>query len=887
MKKFLSAVIAMASSAAFMLSAQTPSTIAEMVAANPDLAQDQVSTDTYMVVTKNYSGTVTSTLVTVLAAGPDLMFVRDNSQKIIAVQRPDGRPAFNSFYQPGNKIDSLVVRYKANYVTRGAELKPVPYSVFEGKEYTKTAQTQNLSYSQLMTGMMPNIVNAVDFSMYKMGKNKDYMNDVIEATWNPETGEFVYDYTNAGKTYTIGIKAKAMGIDCSAFKPVKCSVYAQGVIQPTDAGFDMYPTQVRQDLPVELTSISALLAQADKMDHNGESYNTFNITSKIKINAISDSKMFIQDATGAMYVKPKTSSIDFTSSGLKAGDIIDGISLVLYHSTQYGSDTYGVYTLPNMPAATGFEQVQYPLQTLESLRQNGAALDCRPVMLENVRVKSNSQWEGMAVNQTDFLPGFKFDTRKFYTIKAIYQDMNMGSLNVVAAEATGDVPAVVPVDVANVEELLEKGASLASTKISDQIYRITGKTRVVKNKNYMFIQDATAAAPVVALANSSIDNAPYGKGSMVSGLQLRVQNVNGMLQGYFDVDESTWPAAIEGENGLPEIVASADLDPSYEFRWISLKGITAAARSTFKHDALHIASAPTAAATVTCNANLGSNSISFTKNDIYNVTGVLYGRRGTNGVTQWQFYTSSWEKAASTQPIPAENIGALKQANASLNDGATSEQAYELGPVYVTLRTADKIFAQTGSDGMVFASAVASADLAGFNYTYGDVVNGLQGKVTRQGDNYTMLLDPMAYPASTMNLPFMISVEAIEPAQLATTKYVMVELTDAVVEQGAARAESLTVGGLTVVADGVLDADSESEPVSAGVYDLKGVSDGSNFYVYSAVKKSAVGIGSIEQSAADVEAIFDASGVRRGELAPGLNIVKLTDGTVRKVIVKK
>lgn len=884
MKKLLTLLSAAAlSAAAFVASAQTQASIAEMVADNPNLSQGQVSSDTYTVVTKNVStGAVTNTQVTVVSVGPDVMFVRDAGQKLLAVERPMSKPALNTFYKAGNKIESLVVRYKANYVTRGSEQVPIPYSVFEMDEYTKTAQTININYNMCP---IPNYVAARDYAVVALGKGSS-LNETVEATWNADTEEFDFDYTSGTTTYTMHIKAGAMGINCAAFQPGTWSVYAAGVLQPTDTGFDIYPNVVRQDALVQVTNIAAAREIAQDMESsNGESYNEFHINSQVRINAICGSRMFIQDASGAMLVKAG-SGVNLAATGLKAGDLIDGITLNLYYGTQYGTEIYGIYKSTTLPEASGYQEIDYPLVTLATLRDNKDQYNCHAVMLEDVRVKSDGKYEGTSVNPSDFFPGFVFNTRQYYTIKAIYQG-DYNSLSVVWAEASGDVPAMVPIDVANIEELLEKGADLTSGKMSEDIYRITGKVTVMKNNIYMYIQDASAAAPVAALANSSIQNAPYTMGSVVENLCLRVQNANGLIQGYYDIDESQWPEPIDGEFGLPQIINADDVDASVEFRWMNVRGVVASSRTAFKLDGLRITSSPNVAATITCNANLGAPSISFTTGDIYNVTGLFVGSHGATGITRWQFYASAWEKSASTNPTPVDGIAELKETLANLDNGATSADSYKLSPVYVTVRTADKIFAQDSEDGMAFASANANYNLAGFAYEYGDVVNGFQGKVKKEDNAFTMLLDPMAFPASTMNLPFIINVEDILFSELADNKFVMVAIEDVIVEQSAARSGELTANGIALCTD-VINADEESDAVEPNaMYNLKGVFDGETFYVYSADFTRTVGIQDITANGAEIEGIYTLSGLRTNTLSEGINIVRLTDGTVKKIIIRK
>lgn len=867
-----------------MASAQTQATIAEMVAANPNLSQGQVSSDTYTVVTKNVStGAVTNTQVTVIAVGPDVMFVRDAGQKLLAVERPMSKPALNTFYKAGNKIESLVVRYKANYVTRGSEQVPIPYSVFEMDEYTKTAQTININYNMCP---IPNYVAARDYAVVALGKGSS-LNETVEATWNADTEEFDFDYTSGTTTYTMHIKAGAMGINCAAFQPGTWSVYAAGVLQPTDTGFDIYPNVVRQDALVQVTNIAAAREKIQNIStNNGESFNEFHINTQVRINAICGSRMFIQDDSGAMLVKAG-SGVNLTSTGLKAGDLLDGISLYLYYSNTYGPEFYGTYKSATLPEAVGYQEVDYPLVTLQTLRENSDAYNCHAIMIEDVRVKSDGKYEGTSVNPSDFFPGFVFNTRQFYTIKAIYQG-DLNSLSVVWAEASGDVPAIIPIDVANIEEFLEKGTGLTTGQISEDIYRITGKVTVMNHGTYMFIQDASGAIPVTALANSSIQNAPYSVGSMVENLCLRVQNASTLIQGYYDIDESQWPEPIAGEFGLPQIINAADVEPSIEFRWMNVRGVVASSRTAFKLDGLRITSSPNVAATITCNANLGAPSISFTTGDIYNVTGLFYGRRtASGGISQWQFYANAWEKAASTNPTPVDGIADLKETLANLDNGATSTESYELGPVYVSIRTADKIFAQDSEEGMEFASANANYNIAGFAYEYGDVVNGFQGNVKKENNAYTMLLDPMAFPASTMNLPFLINVEDVPFSELQDNKFIMVALEDVIVEQSATRSAELTANGIALCTD-VINADEESDAVEPnGMYNLKGVFDGETFYVYSAEFTRTVGIQDITANGAEIEGIYTLSGIRTNTLSEGINIIRFTDGTVKKIIIRK
>ena len=55
-------------------------------------------------------------------------------------------------------------------------------------------------------------------------------------------------------------------------------------------------------------------------------------------------------------------------------------------------------------------------------------------------------------------------------------------------------------------------------------------------------------------------------------------------------------------------------------------------------------------------------------------------------------------------------------------------------------------------------------------------------------------------------------------------------------------------------------------------------------YYKGAFVSEALSVKGIESTDAGVESIYDAQGIRHNTLRNGLNIVKMTDGTVRKVM---
>lgn len=489
------------------------------------------------------------------------------------------------------------------------------------------------------------------------------------------------------------------------------------------------------------------------------------------------------------------------------------------------------------------------------------------------------------------MTGFAFDNRKFYTIEGIYQNQGSGSISVTSATETGDVPAMVPVDVANIEEFIEKALELQVGGTSEDIYRITGKVGVVNKGSYMFIQDATGALQVNG-TGTTISNAPYSIGNVVGGLVLKAKNEKAVAQGYFDNDECTWPEACAGESILPEQVALDDVDESYEFRWISLGEVTATNPATISLPGIHTSSQPNNAATITVNNSLGSSAISMTKNSKYDIVGVLvathnYTATAGSTITRWQLYASSYKLSESSVVEDAANVGELLSKNADLQVGETSQYPYELGPVYVTVRTDDKIFIQTGTDGIVIESSEPGASLFGFNYKYADVVNGLKGKVKNDDGILVLLVSPTSYPVSTMNMPIMVQTQEATVADLETKRFVMLSLIEAEVkEDQETRSSSLKLGYLNIVDSGVLNAETGSDPVDyPGIYNLKGVSDGENFYVYSAEVESLSGIEAIDAESQEISEIYTLSGVRVAAPSAGIYIIRLKDGrTIKKTI---
>ena len=886
MRKLLT-TLAGAAFAFTICAAPQPVTIAEIMSQNSDLQQDQLSEETYTICTKNTStGAVLNNKVTVVVAGPDRMFVADNNNTVISVSRPSGLAAFNTVYKTGDQIADFEVRYKANYVTRFTPPKAVPCAIFAGSAYPVADGTRNLNFNG--TYGPSSYINIQTMSISAVGRANGYTGyNEQTATWNKTDNTFEYLFSQGTTTYSFKVRAGEMGIDCSAFVDGDYKIFVKGVIMPTNDGADIYPCEVIQYSPVECADIAALKAEALTLPASTNSYRTYILKSKARINAVGARNLFIQDASGAMSIETTNSSIDFTKFNLKAGDMVAGLNMLLWSSSYGGATQWkGVYTETTFPTVDGFETVEFPLYTVAQLKAQQDQLNFRPVKLENVRVKSNNQFEGLNINPTLLMSGFQLDSHKYYTITGILN--NLTSIAVISATVTGDVPPVVPVDVANIAEFIEKGANLPNNEKSEQIFRITGKVGVVKYTGTMFIQDATGAIPVQANSTSIISSNPYKIGNVTSGLTLRAQKESNVFKGFFDVDESQWPAAIEDESILPQQVALEDFDTSYEYRWVSLKNVTATSRSAVKMPALHTTSKPDDPASVSVNRNLGSNSISFTKDKQYDMAGVL--KVGWNtaatGATSFQFICSSWDESSSSANTDVSDVAALIEATKSLADGEVSEGNYTLGPVYVSLRTADCIFVQTATDGLMIVSSNPDANLYGFDYNYGDVVNGLTGKVKNAAGMRQLLVDPTSYPVSTMNMPMFIQVQTATPAELSTKKYFMLQLETAKLE--ATRAEGLHLGGLPVVASQVLTPAEDNSPLLAGhIYTLKGVSDGTQFFVYSAEDTNPVGIDAIENAGLQIEAIYTADGVRIAEPVNGVNIIRYSDGSVRKVIIRK
>lgn len=895
-------------------------TVTEMVNDNPTLEQGALSEGTYILAQKwTYGaniGTVKSTAMTVIAAGPDVMFVQDaGQQNLIAVERAEGMPSFNTVYSAGSVIPQLEVRYKANYITRNGAQYAIPYSIFVGEQYAAPTSTTTLGYSE--TALGAGIVSTT-YGRIKFGLSANSYTEQ-KATWNATDGVFETTYTANNNEYPIRIHVKQMGVDTSNLLEGTYSIYAQGVMHPTQAGFDIYPNQVLQYTPIDVDNIAGLYALQSTLTSQKTSINVYNLKSKVKINAVSATSIFIEDETGGFQIQSQNANtVNFTNFGIKAGDYVQGLSFKLYYNNYWTpADLYGYYEDTTFPTPDGFAAVTYPLVTAAQLKADDETYHCKPVKVENVRVLGSTQkFENISINPSVFMSGFAFNPKKLYTIEGMY--MNSYTIQTISAVETGDVAPIAPIKVANLEEL-KAAAETANfeNNISKEIYKVTGKVGILHKTSYMFVQDAEAAMMVQSNSSTSMTGNGYVNGNVAEGLTVRLMKYNDDIRAYFDVDECEWPAVIAGETYLPQIMDADDIDASYEYRWVRTT-VTATSTSAFLMNNLHTVSKPNDPASVSCTNNYITDSRpSIKKDNKYIMTGIFVGNHAATGNTTWNFYSTSYELAPDSKIDDVDDIEALTTAVKDLKEGETTPTRYRLGPAYVTVRTSDKIFVQTGSDGMIVAAKDENGNLKAFNYEYGDIVNGLVGYVKKVNGVPTLLVDHTAFNASTMNMAMLIPVEEIEIEDIENYKHVMVKVraeikTPEVAEEPETpevepetpevdptegdenepesirqkeNEESFKLGNLNLVGSGVLNADGADMPwADKNVYTFTGVSDGENFYPYSAEFSHNTGIETISTESKQVKDIYTIDGMRTNALRPGINIIRLNDGTTIKVI---
>lgn len=865
-------------------------TINEMITANETLAQGDVTEESYII--KSISG---STVMTVVAAGPDLMFVQDASTNaFLAVERAEGGAPFNSVYHEGSKIPKLEVHYKSNYVTRNGSERAIPYSVFVGDTYPVDEGTATLNYNAMYS--VSQHLSSYQYARVQMGQNYSQGSKQL-ATWNDETGTFDIQFTYSGTTYTTHVYVREMGVDTSDLIPGEYYICVEGIMQPMPVGYAIYPNKAVQYHPVDVEDIAGVYALQSVIPSGKTSFNIFNLKSKVKITAVGDSKIYIEDESGAMGVQTVTSSVKFTNFDIEAGDEVQGLSFYVYYINNGDVQIYGKYESTTFPTPVGFSEVTFPLVTSETLKENRAEYDCRPVMMENVQVNSSGKFGTLSINQSTFMSGFQFDPHKYYTIKGIYEALNSGSVQTITAVETGDIPPLVPIEVANLTEFKEKGEDLEYNATSADIYKITGKVGILHKAggSYLIIQDGDVAMQVKTNSTSSFTtDCKYVNGNVVENLVLRLQNFGGEIMGFFDRDECSWPAVVQGESFLPQIVDKADITPADEYKWVRVR-VTTSSTSAFRIEGLYTTGIPNGPVNVTfTNNNLMSSRPSAKSNTDYIFTGAFVGSHSGDSYSAWNFYATAYEIAPDAVINDVDDIAALKTAVATLGEGETTAVRYRLGPIYVTVRTPETIFAQTATDGIKIISNTAGSNLYGFAYNYGDVVNGMTGYVKKMNGELQLLVDPMAYNPSTMNMSFLVQTQDIEIEDIDEYPYVMVNvkaecLTPAASETTAlyAASNAFTIGSLNLIIGEVIDSEMDDVEINEhDEFNFKGVSDGENFYPYSAEYIGNTGIEEVKETVA-VTDIYTIDGKRVNSISNGIYIIRTSDGKSHKICRNK
>ncbi len=795
-------------------------TINEMITANQGLAQGQVSEDEYTIVFKNLqTGAVMNDEVTVCAVAPDgtFMFARDYQNVIFRVEKGESTPVLTD-YKQGDKIKNLTVRYKANYIERNGEQKVVTTTVLDATELPETSGTTSVSYNP---GYLSSLASSTAFQLVKLGKA------MVDGAYNDQSAEWIPSekrFKMTQGTSVVYILPEAMGIDVSSFESGTYNIYVRGVAEPTTEGCDIYPVALIQYTPKTFTSIADVIAEAKQGPSSNESYFSYILDEQVKINAASKTDMFIEDSTGAMYIKG--TGTDFTGAGYTAGKTVSGLTFKTYYSSSYGGTLEGRMSaadaLPT-PSEETFT-VEYPVV---DPTDNTAmtARNCLPVCVENARVIDGNKLGGISLSANIFVESYTFNPHKYYTVKGIFKSPS--TIYVTSYEETGDVPPVVPVEVNNIAEFIAKGASLASNNDkTEEYYKITGQVGVVRCKTTMYIQDESGAIMISTANSSDIRNNPYNTiGCVTEGLILKPQKYYSTIRGYFDPNDVEWPAVVDGASIEPEEITIDNLTSDKMYRWVKVSEVTASNRNQFVAPGLHTASKPSDAASVSTNSDLSQTNITLTKAKVYDIVGVANANFSNSGVTSWKFSLSS---ATDVTPVivQVQDVAALREAVNSLADGQTSAETYDLASAFVTLTTGNGFFIQTQTDGFM----TVSTDGADFEcpYNYGSVVPHLTGKVRNDGGVLKMLVTPSKLPAASMSVPESVVVTDITAGEIADHLFVMTKLDNLTMP---AEREVPTVSGMTF-ADAA-NALNKSDLKAGSRYELQGVCDGSTYWIYS------------------------------------------------------
>ena len=870
MKKTLVAVLCFLY-AVFCVHAQEPQDVVNLQAvksACSDLPSGSVSSETFRFTQP----------LTVLAAGRDIMVVRDNSYVgfFISNESASIEGGFSSL-KPGQKLENVVIRYQ--------DRDGMAYGIYREAALPSVNGTASVYFS------------AVDLASSTMSYPAAFATvslTKLSAAINKTAGTLSVSYTRQGTECTGTVHAAEMGIDLSTMADGDYLYNIKGVYIPGVSGCDIYPSEMSQLVPVRVADIATLVETVSNSGLSGTSDNEYIIGSKVTVLALSSSQMYIQDSSGAMEIKngkiPGGSKYsDLTLSGYRQGDQIENLQIYMNRSTGYAVSINGVYASNTFPSAISSMSVTPDPVTPDELKKNGPDYYCHLVKMENVNIRGG-YCDGISVNTVAF-GSFSPDAHALYTITAIYT--STGSLALVSMEKTGDVPPLVPVEVSDIRGFLDAfdTASFDSSGISADIYRITGTVVILNKTRTMFVEDASAGMEVTAKSTSNISNCGYTFGTKVSGLTFRLYKVSNKKVALFDPDECVWPEGSSAD-AEPRVTTAATLSPSDKYRYVVMEGVEMSAANAFSALTLPTAASPQGPSTVSCNrTTLNVSTIaSLTKGQKYDITGILYPTylNEDGSANGWGFYLRTATPTPDIVVIACEDIADLKTKTASIAVGQTSAEIYELGVISISAVAREAIFAQTMDDDEVNSGfKFIPSGSTGFEtclYQSGQLVNGLRGHVRNEGGNLVMLVDGTTLPGSTLrrNLdPTATSLQSLIGDNALTNVLVSIESVPVV---AATRASGYSMEGIDIV-NGLVSSDATIN--SSGVYDLEGVFDGTAFYLTSAEAAVSDGVILPEMVSGDVK-MYDIQGrlVKSTDPAPGIYIMTGPEGSRKIRIVK-
>lgn len=826
--------------------------------------------------------------ITVLGAGTDLMFVRDATYKCFAIANESEtvQGQFKTF-APGKQLRDVVIRYQ--------DRNGLPYGIYREETLPEVSGNVTVSYTS--------VFNLASSSMtypaaYATGSLKQ-----MAGTVDKKEGVVNIDYIRQGKDAVATIHAKEMGIDVSGMLDGEYLFNVKGIYLATDAGCDIYPIELKQLVPETIDNIAALLKRAEDENLSGQSDVEYILKSRITVLAVSKQEMYIQDESGAMLVKAgKITGTNtytyFDASGYKQGDQFVNFPLYVNRTTGYATSLNGVFCNSTFPKPDGNITVVPESVTMQQLKDGGAKYECRLIKLENVVIKNN-MYEGTSFH-TAWNENFYPDAHTIYTVVGIYSMAH--SVIILSMQKTGEIPPLVPVEVADINAFMEKAltAEFDTSGISKDIYQISGDVTVITKtgSRTMFIEDKSGAIPVTALA-SNVSASNYDFGTVIGGFKVKLNKSGNRLMALFDPDEATWP---EGRTSMPEakVVSLENLNAEDSYFYISINAAEMASANNFKAPQLRTASNPTAAASVVCQRstiNAGSIS-SMAKGKKYDMTGVLYPYSiNTEGeVSSWYFYVRTATETVEPQIIECEGVADLKSKLSQLAVGATSYDSYKLGVAQVTAVTESTMFVQTTGDddvvsGLGIVPAGATADFSACKYELGQLVDALTGKVTNVDGRLVMNVDASALPGSTLKLavePLVIKLDELKQNNAYQDIYVKIEGVSVTVSE--TKSVNYEFDGIGIV-DGLVNA--QPVELKSAFYDLSGVYDGKDFYLLNATEADKTGIDTTEAdgiyingdsvSVPEGSVVFDVQGRKTdtNHLQPGIYIITTPSKTVK------